>query len=93
MTNFTMPNKKCSMKYALKSVPDLADVGVPHGDEDGPFKGCCDLDYKGNVTNLQQWLIRYLYANFEQNWSINTRDISESHCGLCLAFVLTMLNF
>ena len=24
------------MKYALKSVPGLTDVGVPHGDEDGP---------------------------------------------------------
>ena len=36
MTNFTMPNNSCSMKYALKSVPGLADVGVPHGDEDGP---------------------------------------------------------
>ena len=24
------------MKYALKSVPGLADDGVPHGDEDGP---------------------------------------------------------
>ena len=24
------------MKYALKSVPGLADVGVPHGVEDGP---------------------------------------------------------
>ena len=24
------------MKYALKSVPGPADVGVPHGDEDGP---------------------------------------------------------
>ena len=35
MTNFTMPNNCCSMKYALKSVPGLADVGVPHGDEDG----------------------------------------------------------
>ena len=36
MTNFTMPNNSCSMKYDLKSVPGLADVGVPHGDEDGP---------------------------------------------------------
>ena len=35
-TNFTMPNKSCLMKFALKSVPGLADVGVPHGDEDGP---------------------------------------------------------
>ena len=35
-TNFTMPNNSCSMKYALKSVPGLADVGVLHGDGDGP---------------------------------------------------------
>ena len=35
MTNFIMPNNSCSMKYALKSVPGLADVGVPHGDGDG----------------------------------------------------------
>ena len=25
-----------SMKYSVKSVPGLADVGVPHGDGDGP---------------------------------------------------------
>ena len=36
MTNFVMPNNIYSMKYALKSVPGLADVGVPHGDGDGP---------------------------------------------------------
>ena len=36
MTNLTMPNNISSMKYALKSVPGLADVGVPHGVEDGP---------------------------------------------------------
>ena len=36
MTNFTMPNNVSPMKYALKPVPDLADVGVPHGDGDGP---------------------------------------------------------
>ena len=36
MTNFTMPNKSCSMKYALKLVPGLADVRVLHGDGDGP---------------------------------------------------------
>ena len=35
MTNFSMPNNVSSMKYALKSVPGLADVGVPHGVEDG----------------------------------------------------------
>ena len=36
MKNFDMPNNVSSMKYALKSVPGLADVGVPHGVEDGP---------------------------------------------------------
>ena len=35
MTSFYMPNNVSSMKYALKSVPGLADVGVPHGVEDG----------------------------------------------------------
>ena len=36
MTNFTMPNNSFSIKYALKSVPGLADVGVLHGVGDGP---------------------------------------------------------
>ena len=36
MTNLTMPNNICFMKYPLKSVPGLADVGVLHGDGDGP---------------------------------------------------------
>ena len=33
---FQMPNNISSMKYSLKSVPGLADVGVHHGDGDGP---------------------------------------------------------
>ena len=36
MTYFTMPNNMSSMKLALKSVPGLPDVGVLHGDGDGP---------------------------------------------------------
>ena len=35
MTNVTIPNNFCYVKYALKSVPGLADVGVLHGDGDG----------------------------------------------------------
>ena len=31
MTNLTMPNKISFMKYAPKTVPDVADVVVPHG--------------------------------------------------------------
>ena len=36
MTNLTMPKNFFFMKYAQKSVSGLADVGAPHGDEDGP---------------------------------------------------------
>ena len=36
MTNDDMPNNVSSIKYALKSVPGLADVVVPHGDGDDP---------------------------------------------------------
>ena len=36
MTNFDMANNVSFMKYALKSVPGLADVWVPHGVEDSP---------------------------------------------------------
>ena len=36
LTHFTMPNKGSLTKYDLKSVPSLADVGVTHGDGDGP---------------------------------------------------------
>ena len=36
MTNFDLPNNVSFMKYPLKSVPGLADVGVLHGDGDGP---------------------------------------------------------
>ena len=37
MTNLTMPNNLPIIKYPLKSVPGLADVGVLHGDGDGPW--------------------------------------------------------
>ena len=36
MTNFTMPNKVSTKNYVVKSVPGLADVGVPHEVGDGP---------------------------------------------------------
>ena len=35
MTIFDTPIYVSSMKYALKSVPGLADFGVPHGDGNG----------------------------------------------------------
>ena len=36
MSNLTMPDNISSMKYALKSTPGPAYVGVPNGGEDGP---------------------------------------------------------
>ena len=36
MTNLTVPNNFSYMKKAKKSVPGLADVGVLHGDGNGP---------------------------------------------------------
>ena len=36
MIDVNMPNNIFLMKYALKSVPGLADVGVLHGVGDGP---------------------------------------------------------
>ena len=36
MTDFIVLNNISFMKYALKSIPGLADVEVPHGDGDGP---------------------------------------------------------
>ena len=36
MTYLSLPNNIPSLKYSLKSVPGLADVGVLHGDGDGP---------------------------------------------------------
>ena len=36
MTNLSIPDNFSFMKYALKAVPGVADVEVPHGGEDGP---------------------------------------------------------
>ena len=36
MTNLTIPNNFSFMKHAEKLVPGLDDVGVPHGNGDGP---------------------------------------------------------
>ena len=55
MTNLTMLNNISSMKYAPKSVPGLADVGVPHGDGDGPrrpSRSMAGVWKKIQMTNL-----------------------------------------
>ena len=40
------------MKYALKSVPGLADVGVPHGDGDGLVTLAQGPDQKSTPTTV-----------------------------------------
>ena len=49
MTNFDMPNNVSSMKYALKSIPGIADVGVPHGD--GPRTPPRNREVPGKNSN------------------------------------------
>ena len=58
MTNLNMQNNSCSMKYALKSVPGVADVGVSHGDDDGPVTRPKGPDQKFNratLTSIKNW--------------------------------------
>ena len=55
MTKFTIPNNIYSMKYSLKSVPGLADVGVLHGDGDGartPTRWVEGVRKKFQMTNF-----------------------------------------
>ena len=49
MTNLTNPNNFSFMKYAEKSGPGLADVGVPHGDGTTNPPRC--LEGSGKVSN------------------------------------------
>ena len=51
ITKLTVLNNLRFMKYALKSVPGLADVGVPLGDEDGPRTPSRCLEWSGKVSN------------------------------------------
>ena len=46
-----MPNNIYFMKYALKSVPGLADVGVPHGDGMAPERPQMSGGGKEYVSN------------------------------------------
>ena len=43
------------MKCALKSVPGLADVGVPHGDEDAPGTLVPGFGSKIPAYHVDQW--------------------------------------
>ena len=49
MINLTMPNNFSYTKYAKKSVPGLADVGVLHGDGDGPRTSPRCLEGSGKI--------------------------------------------
>ena len=50
-----------SMKYALKSVPGLADVGVPHGDGDGPRIPPRCLEGSGKIVKRLIFLCLSIY--------------------------------
>ena len=85
MTNFIMPNNTSSMKYALKSVPGLADVEVPHGDGDGPrtpprcMEGVCkkcqmtNFDMPNNVSSVKYALKSVLGLHKSFSYSVLVR--------------------
>ena len=50
MTNLTMPNNMFSMKFAQKSVPGLAAIGVLHGEDGSLFGVFMAFDFKGHET-------------------------------------------
>ena len=52
MTNLIMPNNISSMKYSLKLIPGLADVGDSHGDGDGPKTPPRCLERSGKSCKL-----------------------------------------
>ena len=57
MTNVTMPNNICLMKYALKSVPGIADGEDPHGGKDGartPTRGSRSKKYTHHVDQYEK---------------------------------------
>ena len=66
MTNFIMLSNSCSMIHALKLVPGLANVGVPHGDGDGrvapaPGSGSKNCAYHVDQhEKLNGWDVQYL---------------------------------
>ena len=49
--NLTTPNNFSFIKYAEKSVPGLADVGVPHGDVDGAQSSTQTSEGSGKISN------------------------------------------
>ena len=58
ITNFTMPNNISSMKYALKSVPGLPDVGVLNGVGDGLVR--LHPDGQSNLEKVENNPLNYL---------------------------------
>ena len=75
------------MKFAQKSVPDLAAIGVLHGGEDGSLFGIfVASDFKGHEKKLQQGPIRHMQTKFKPI-RLETAEIPQKGCqGLCLAF-------
>ena len=87
-----MPNNASSMKNALKSVPGLADVGVPQGDGDGPIPPprCLEVVWKkflmtnfdvpNNVSSIKKCskIILQGTFSFSRNPDTNSMEISQT---------------
>ena len=78
MTNFTMPNNISFMKYALKSVPGFADVGVPHGDGNGPNSG---PRVQGYISKFQKFSDRFCFIHCSHRFDcgLSVYDLHLEH--------------
>ena len=72
VTYLTMPNNFSYINDAQKSVPGIADVGVPHGDGDGPRTPPRCLEGSGKIFKrlLLLCLTIYLLWNMLLNQSL-----------------------
>ena len=83
MTNITVPNNFCFMKYALKSVPGPADVGVLHGDGDGPRTPprCLEgVRKKFQMTNLSI-PNNFSFIKYSLKAVLGVADVGDPHGG------------
>ena len=55
MTNLTMLKDVFSIKCALELVPGLVDVGIPHGDKNGPRTPAPGCRSKMHAYHVDQW--------------------------------------
>ena len=83
-----MPNNLSFMKYPLKSVPALADVGVPHGDGDGHNSGPRVRIKKDHPPRWSVWKtegVTWVKGHLKANLAVRQGAIRLFQCRFTIA--------